>query len=296
MITKILTWIKSNKIASALIFLLLVYILTSGGPRLAIKKSISDTMYTGSSETMYEAVPNDLKVAITPDYRAPIAPTQDRKIITESYFSLLVKNVTETIQGINSKVKTLGGYLVNTNISRPEQGEDASLTMRVPTDKVEELQKYLRTNSVKVVSENVSGQDITDQYTDIQARIDTLTQMKARVQAILDQAKTVDEMVNVQNQLFSIQNQVDSYLGQLKYLEGASSTSLISVNLSTDEMALPYAPVKSWRPSVIFKEAVRSMLGTLQGFGSLAIWLGVYAIIIVPLGLVAYLVWKILKK
>jgi hypothetical protein len=231
-----------------------------------------------------------------PSQVAPIYRGQDRMVSTQSYFSLLVKNVTETVDQINTEVKSLGGYLLNTNISRPEQGEDASITIRVPTENVAKIQEFLRSNSVKVVSENISGDDITDQYADIQGRLDTLLTMKRKLQTILEEAKSVEEMLNVQNQLFNVQSQIDSYTGQLKYMEGVSSTSLISVNLSTDELALPYAPAKSWRPALIFKDAVRSLMSTMQGLGGAMIWLGVYSTILIPAAIIVFLVWKIIKR
>jgi len=58
--------------------------------------------------------------------------------------------------------------------------------------------------------------------------------------------------------------------------------SLVTVYLSTDEYTLPYAPSEPWRPDVIFKTAVRSLIGNLRGIASTAIWLVVYSVIWVP--------------
>jgi len=93
----------------------------------------------------------------------------------------------------------------------------------------------------------------------------------------MDQATRVSDLMEIQMQLTNIQQQIDSYKGQQNYLEQTSKLTSISVTLSTDELALPYAPDKAWRPEVIFKLAVRSLVGTLRGFGSAAIWIAVYS-------------------
>jgi hypothetical protein len=91
----------------------------------------------------------------------------------------------------------------------------------------------------------------------------------------------------VQREIFNLQNQIDSYKGQLAYMDGASSTTLIRIYLSTDELNLPYTPSQGWRPMVVFKEASRSMLSTLVEIGKAGIWLAVYAPLII-VGLLLY--------
>ena len=82
------------------------------------------------------------------------------------------------------------------------------------------------------------------------------------------------------------QSQIDNLKGQQKYFEQSAKLSKITIYLSTDELALPYAPTNEWRPAVIFKEAVRSLLGTIRSIGSLIIWAGVYIPILIPVLLI----------
>ncbi|KKS31461.1 MAG: hypothetical protein UV00_C0005G0007 [candidate division WWE3 bacterium GW2011_GWF1_42_14] len=223
---------------------------------------------------------------------APQPDITDRKVVVESNFSLLVKDVTPTVEMIKEKTLLMGGYMVNTNISRTEYGENAVLQIRVPSEKIEEMSKYLRSVAIKVVSENVDGRDITDQYVDIERRLGDLEAQRTRMLAILDKATTVNEMLSVQQALDQIQNQIDSYKGKLQYMDGTTKTSKLTIYISTDELGLPYTPAQPWRPEVIFKQAVRSMLGTLQDIGSFAIWFAVY----LPIILGAVVVFKIIKK
>lgn len=227
---------------------------------------------------------------------APTPDVQDRMVITESYISLQVENVTNSIDEIKKMVKEKEGYVVNTYLSRPEFGEEATVQIRVPTESIDEILSYLRSNSVKVVTENISGQDITDEYVDIEERIRQLERNKERLEGFLDTARNVDEIMKILPQIQSLQNQIDSYVGRIQYLEGASSTSLITIYLSTDELSLPYAPVKSWRPDAIFKQATRSLIVSLQKLGTFTIWLGVYSVLIVPAITLVLIVVTLVKR
>lgn len=290
-----ISWIKTHKLA---VFLALVIVFLLGNSRIQTYQS------EYFDATVKSKAPGILSPTLIrsfyPAYPAPsTTPRPDitnRKVITDSYVSLVVKNVRETAAQIKTEVAAAKGYIVTSNISSPEAGEDATLTIRVPSEKLEEVLTKFRGMAVKVVSENVSGTDITDQYVDIQARIDRLDKTKAVFEGMLDKTANVDQILRIQQEIFSVQDQIDAYKGQLAYMDGASSTSLITVYLSTDELALPYASVKSWRPELAFKQAVRSLLGTLQVAGSFAIWLGVYLVILVPAAIIGWIVYKNLKK
>ena len=297
MINKIIDWIKKNKLLTFVV-LVAVWVLINSIPRTFLKgnsRSVTDQSYAIGS---YGGAPI-VGISDTPYmYReaAPQPSVINRKIEINSNFSLLVKDVTGTVEMIKERTLMLAGYMVNTNISRTEFGENAVLQIRVPSEKVEEMSKYLRGIAVKVVSENVDGRDVTDEYIDIERRLGDLEAQRTRMLAILDKATTVNEMLTVQQALDQIQDQIDSYKGQLLYMDGTTKTSKLTIYISTDELGLPYTPAQSWRPEIIFKQAVRSMLGTLQDAGSFVIWLVVYLPIILGAVGVFLIVKRVFRK
>lgn len=296
MINKIINWVKTHQLLTVAILVALWFLgkwliniprtmLGSRSLQYSEMESFDMAPTAGVSNSLYktrEATPQ-------PD-------VTDRKVVVNSNFSLLVKNVTETVEMIKQKTLQIAGYMVNTNISRSEYGENAVLTIRIPSERVDEMSKYLRTIAVKVVSENVDGRDITDQYIDIERRLGDLEAQRARMMAILDRATTVREMLDVQNAIDQIQNQIDSYKGQLQYMDGTTKTSKLTVYVSTDELGLPYTPQQTWRPQVIFKQAVRAMLATLQQVGTAAIWIAVYLPIIAGVLLIVVIIRKATRK
>ena len=291
--SKIISWVNTHKLVSVLIVIVLFQFLRSN----IVAPFIGGSAGIRSSEAVMDLatagpVAYRQKAPIYYNEAAPTPDITDRKVVLNSNFSLLVKNVTWSVENVKAKTKELLGYMVSMGIDRSDYGETANIQVRVPTEKLDEFSRYLRGIAVKVVSENIDGADVTDQYVDIERRLNDLEKQRLRVEKILDSATTVSDMMEVQRQLFMIQDQIDSYKGQLLYMDGTTKTSKLSIFISTDELSLPYSPSRPWRPEVVFKQAVRSFLEDLQGLGSMLIWVIVYA----PFIIVAIVVYKLIRK
>jgi hypothetical protein len=235
---------------------------------------------TGSYLNATESLP------VPQNQTVPTANVKDRLVIKESNLSLLVSKVVDTQKKILQKTVEVGGYMVSANLSNPQDTATSTITIRIPAKKLESMLEYLRGVSVKVISENLQGEDVTDQYTDLKAQLDTLNKTKMKFEQIMDKAILVEDTLNVQREIISLQSQIDSIKGQQLYYEKSAEMAKVTIYLSTDELNLPYAPSDAWRPGVIFKQAVRSLLEALRNLGSAIIWIAVYAVIWLPILLI----------
>lgn len=296
-VSKIISWIKANKLSSVLLLLVGYLIFKNLIPTFLLNRLVSTPGVGGGYGGYDEGAALKMTSDVSSLYRSSYAPApevKDRLVVTESSMSLVVKKVSEIQKAIQIKAEELGGYLVNIYTSNPEEAVAASgsITIRVPQTKLDEALDYFRSLSVKVVSENINGQDVTDQYVDIDARLVNLNRTKVKFEEILVKATKVEDILQVQRELVNLQDQIDSLKGQQNYLEKSAQISKVTIYLSTDELALPYAPTETWRPAVIFKKAVRSMISSLRKIGGLIIWLAVYSIIWLP----ALLVYKLVQR
>jgi hypothetical protein len=288
----IVSWVKRNKLATVLLVVVGYYVLANlfslffgvGIQSLSIPNS---TRQSEGVAQLGAPAGSVSKIGLPdiyppqPDY-APQPGIDNRLVIQESDVSLLVKDVVDVRNKILEHAKSIGGYMVNASTSSPEDVPYSSVIIRVPSDKLQATLDYLHSLSVKVVSENLVGQDVTDQYVDIDTRIATYEKTKAKYQEILDRATTITDITNLTREIINTQAQIDSLKGQQDALEKNAQMARLTIYLSTDEIALPYAPSETFRPNVIFKLAVRSLIGFARNLATLAIWLGVYAVIWVP--------------
>lgn len=201
----------------------------------------------------------------------------NRLVVQESNLSLVVKDVRGSSDKAIEYAKSVGGYMVSSSLSQPKEAPYSYVVLRIPAKDLKSAIEYFRSLAIKVSSENLLGTDVTDEYTDIEARLDTLNKTKTKFEEILNRATAVQDILSVQQQLISVQEQIDSLRGRQDYLEKTAELAKISLHLSTDEFSLPYAPSEPFRPAVIFKQAVRSLVATLRGGAKLGIWLIVYS-------------------
>lgn len=287
---KLIDWVKSNKLASLLLLIVTYFFWQSsfgvGLSRQAFAPSF-EAGTRGNADMMYKTSPN-IGLSLPQKNYAP-AQTQNRLLVQESNLSLLVKNVSDTQEKIIDFSKSVGGFMVSSSLSNPQDVASGNVTVRVPEDRLKEVLAYFRSLSVKVVSENLTGTDVTDEYVDIEARLSTLNRTKAKFEEIMDKATQVQDILSVQREIISLQDQIDSLKGRKEYLTKTAELAKITIYLSTDELALPYSPGEPFRPDVIFKLAVRSLIGTLQGIAESAIWIVVYSVIWVPVLLGVFL-------
>ncbi len=304
MLNKFINWIKEHKLESFLI--IVVAFLVWPQIRYSLPSFLSYDNYSkyevvgdkGSyPSSITDSAPGYMdrdSEPMNPDY--PPQPAENRMVSYNSNLSLLVKDVNTTTDQIIKSTKGFDGYMVNTSKSLDVDSPTATIIVRVPTDKLDLATQAFKDLAVKVTSEQISGRDITDQYTDIAEHLNLLNKTKARYEEIRDKAKTVSELLNVQRELSNLQRQIDSLKGQQKYLEQVSKYSKITIYIAEDEIALPYTPSEMFRPKVIFTLAVRSLVKDFYKIGQILIWIGVYSVFWVPALVIALIIKKRISK
>lgn len=280
-----INWIKTHKLI-VLLILIIAYLYFKDKPITPLPLPAIDNYRTSLPSVGMVAPELSL---INPPIE-PVSDATNRIVIKDSNLSLLVKDVRNTGDQIISYAKDNGGFMVFASYNRPTESPFAAITIRIPTPKLDGALNYIRSLSIKVTSENLVGTDVTEEYIDIESRLATLKKTQAKFEEILEKAITVTDILAVQRELISLQEQIDSLKGQKEAIENNAKLTKITIYLSTDELALPYAPDKAFRPNVVFKIAVRSLLSTLRSGAEAGIWVSVYSIIWLPvvLGFVIY--------
>lgn len=291
-------WMKENKLATLLLALATFYFL-QGGFYSQLGVSTGEYVPTRSNYGKVTApqagfggggVSDIAKSVLPPRSKTPPTDdTADRKVIQNSTLSLQVKDVAQARDQVLNFTRSLGGYMVDSKLSRPQAAASATLTLRVPEAQLEKALGYYRSLAVQVVLENLQGRDVTDEYVDNEERLKILQRNKVRFKEIMDQANEIEDILRVQKEVFNLQAQIDNLIGRQRYLEQNAKLAKVTIYLATDELALPYTPNEPWSPQAVFRRAVRSLVDNLRNLGSLTIWLGVYTILWIPVvGVVWY--------
>jgi hypothetical protein len=294
-------WIKTHKLISFLLLVIIFLLVKNNFNFPSLQTSTRSGLYKYSGGIDSAQPVGEFKSLTAPsvsqyDASNEAVSATSRMVIQESNMSLLVKDVRDSGDKILAFTKNNGGYMVYASYTRPSENPFATITVRVPTNKLDQSLKYFKSLAIKVTNENLDGTDITDQYTDIEARLATLKKTQAKFEEILDKATKIQDILEVQREIINLQAQIDSYVGQQKAMEKNAEMTKIVIYLSTDEIALPYTPDNVFRPDVTFKYAVRSLLTNLTKVAEASIWIIVYLPVIIIVVLIYIFVRKWLKK
>jgi hypothetical protein len=295
-----MNWIKSHKLVVVLlvviVFLFLKsYLNTPGFNPLVIPTVNQSKSYESATGLGYTRSVG-LDMAQGSSAPQPQAVNSGRMVIQESNISLLVTDVNGSGNKILSFAKNNGGYMVYAYYSRPAESPFANISVRIPANKLDQALIYFKSLAVKVTNENLVGTDVTQEYTDIEARLSTLRKTQVKFEDILNKAIDVQDILAVQREIINLQDQIDSLIGQQKAIAENAELTKITLYLSTDELALPYTPDNVFRPNVVFKYAVRSLVGTLTRVAEALIWITVYSPVIIIIILLYIFFKRRLKK
>ncbi|HEX7490083.1 MAG TPA: DUF4349 domain-containing protein [Candidatus Limnocylindrales bacterium] len=159
------------------------------------------------------------------------AAAAENQIVKIGTISVQVAAIDENVIRATDQIHTMSGWLAGSDRSANYAGETASLTYRVPVARFEDALAAMRKLGVKVLSEHSESTPVGGQMVDLQARIDNLRAAEKAVQAIMDKAKTVDEVLTVQQRLTEIRGQIEELAGQLGALTDQAQYSTLTVVL-----------------------------------------------------------------
>ena len=225
--------------------------------------------------------------------------SEERMIVRTAQLSLVVKDAEASLAQIKSMVKELDGYVVDTRMWRQEDQLRGTVTVRVPSESLDDALAQFKALAVKVESESGSSQDVTEQYSDLGAQ---LRNLEATEKELLELLKTVrektgkaEDILAVHRELTSIRGQIEQLKGRMQYLERTSAMAAVTIELIPDVLARPITG-GSWRPSATVASALRALLQTLRFLVNAAIWIALYVlpvavIVMIPFA-IAWLVWR----
>jgi hypothetical protein len=107
------------------------------------------------------------------------------------------------------------------------------MTVRVPAERFSEALDEIRTTATRVVIETVKGQDVTEEFIDIEAQLKAKKSLEEQFMAIMKRANSVEDALEVQSQLADVRGEIERIEGRKRFLENQSSLSTIKVRLQT---------------------------------------------------------------
>lgn len=240
----------------------------------ALKTSdLSDQSFAG-----FELTANSLDVS---DLNGK-AISMERKIISTGRLQLEVENVPSTVNKITNITVQQGGFISGSSVSGYEERKNGHVTVRVPQKNfyaaVEQIEAL---GTVK--SRDLQGQDVTEEYIDINARLGNFKKQEERLQEILKMANTVKDVLEIERELNRVRGEIERLTGKLNYFDKSIEMSTITVNVNE-----PAPFFEGWGITDALKQSVRGFSESISGlivFTGYILPIAVYLIVVIFIGM-----------
>ncbi len=232
---------------------------------------------------------------------AESAPAAKRIVIRTVDMSLVVQDPVKSMDEITKMAEEMGGFVVTSNryqrtLENGVEVPEGTITIRVPAERLNEALEKLKAGAITVQHENISGQDVTQEYTDQKSRLKNLEAAEADLRKIMDNAYTTEDVMSVYNQLTQVREQIEVTKGQIQYYEQSAALSAITIQLVAEASIQPVT-IGGWQPVGIARDAIQALINALKFFANVTIWLILFFL---PIGILIYipirLLWALIRR
>ncbi len=229
-----------------------------------------------------------------------VANVSERMIIRTVSMSVIVENTDVMLVEIQNLVKANGGYVAGSNRWLSGEQAYASVTLRVPADKLEAVLGVLRDSSITVENESSSGDDVTEEYVDISARLRNLEATEEELLALLTEVRknrgSAEDILAIHNRITQLRSEIESLKGRQQYLERSAALATINIEIRPKRQPGTIVEPAKWNPLVTVNNALRGLVNAGQVAVDVLIWLVLLSpIFLVPI-LVLWLLIRAIKR
>jgi hypothetical protein len=224
----------------------------------------------------------------------------DRKIIRNADLTLETEAPTEGLRKITAAAESYGGFVVTSEFKQnpaaagAKPSQSVTVVARVPASQFASALEQIRSAGDRVVSEKVSGQDVSEEYLDVEARLRNKRALEAQFLEIMKQAHKVEDALDVQNQLADVRTEIERLEGRRRFLENQAALSTITTTL---QMPQPIVATTTSGFGTTIKHAFGDAVDTAA---SIILFVIQAVIVLVPItvffGLPGWLLWRVVRR
>lgn len=280
-----------------------VYFLALRGPAVgnilsSIDGALDNQGYAAATGFYDTAEEPAADLLIAQDRAQTAQPEQDRIILKSATLTIIVTDPASTVNELAAMAEAMGGWVVSSSTyssAGPNNTEitNGSITIRVPAERLNEALSTIKSGAGKVEAENVSGQDVTEDYIDLSSRLETLKTSETQLQTIMTSAKKVEDVLNIQRELTTIRSDIEVIEGRLQYYEQSAAYSAIAVTVRQQQPGVVEAQSAGWNPLATAEQALGWLVRLAQSAADLVITLAIIGLpLLILLGLPARVIWR----
>lgn len=188
-------------------------------------------MIKGSLVTYSVVKKEEKQFCLSPSEGTAWVQAKDRKLIKTGDLSFECENLSETRNTIDAAVKQHGGFIVNERLYQGYNNKRSNqdLKIRVPAENFDALVADISKGVQRVDRRSIEIEDVTEQYLDTETRLSVKRQLETRYRELLADAKTVKDILAIEEQLAKLRENIESAEGKLKRLDNQVTLSTLDI-------------------------------------------------------------------
>ena len=243
-------------------------------------------------------------VAADGAYFSPMEQAQvtERMIIRTGTIEMTVADMEQaktTIEGMIAEMAGQGAFIISSNEQNNISGDRGiariNMSIRVPAERFDDTMDRLAELAVRVTGRNESGEDVTEEFFDLETRLESLEAARDRLLEIMVEANTTEDLLRAEEQLTRRETEIESIKGRLQFLSQSVALSSIHITLRPNQAAP--AILDRWRPTETADQSFAFLMRSLRFLGDMVIFV---LIVILPwlliLALVFFAVRAIIRR
>jgi hypothetical protein len=192
-------------------------------------KSLELTAGIGAADTALPSGNNQLKRSPGPE-KDQTKEDWDKKIIRTGNITVEVKNYKAFNEQVHTSIKQLGGYIAGEEQNQSDYKIENTVTIKVPVGQFDNAILQVTPVAEKTVEKKITAEDVTAEMVDTKSRMEAKKRVRDRYLDLLKQAKNMEEILQVQNEINDIQENIEAAAGRIGYLAHAANYSTIQLN------------------------------------------------------------------
>ncbi|HWQ99540.1 MAG TPA: DUF4349 domain-containing protein [Candidatus Methylomirabilis sp.] len=233
----------------------------------------------------------------TAEYRSAPGPTvggvakQEQRVIKVGALDLRVADAAKSSDQVKTVVTVKGGYVESSTISDDGTGpREAELLVRVPVASFEQTIAELKGLAVVVLNEEVAGQDITEEFVDVESDLRNAKAEEASYLEIMKRSGKIEEVLAVAERLADVRGRIQRLEGRKRYME--NKTDLATIRVTLTEETRVAVPTRTWDPLEVVRQSASELVQTLQAFVDFLVRFIIGLVAVLPfLAFTAFIVW-----
>ncbi|WP_256358009.1 DUF4349 domain-containing protein [Bacillus sp. sid0103] len=200
---------------------------------------------------------------------------QNQMIIYQAELQLRVKKFDKTVQTLEEKVIKYGGYITESNVSKEGNEQvSGSIKIRIPQKNFQAFLHDAESQAAEVLQRNITGQDVTEEYVDLESRLKSKRVVEERLTTFMKSAVKTEDLLKISADLAVVQEEIEAIEGKMKFLENQTSLSTVNINLYEKRVVIPSIEkdkLNTWEKTK--KQFMKSINLLLVGLSDLVIFI-----------------------